>query len=77
MKDAPSGGYRVTIIDPEGFPVHLVYGQEPVETGNLPEKLIYNVESAKAREGAFQRFQDGPAAVYKVQVVYFLMPYHC
>ena len=32
--------------------------------------LIYNSETRKSRNGAFQRFQDGPAAVYKVREPY-------
>lgn len=36
------------------------------ETGKLPEKLVYNFEQDKVREGAFQRFREGPAAVHKV-----------
>lgn len=66
MRDAPGGGYRVTVFDPEDFPINLVYGQEVTETGKLPEKLIYNWENDKPREGAFQRFVAGPAAVHKV-----------
>jgi hypothetical protein len=70
MTDAPGGGYRITVFDPEGFPINLVHGQEASETGKLPEKLIYNWENDKPREGAFQRFLTGPAAVHKV----FLSP---
>jgi hypothetical protein len=66
LTDAPGGGSRVTIFDPEGFPVNLVFGQERAETGKLPEKLVYNWEQEKPREGAFQRFFPGPAAVHKV-----------
>lgn len=66
LTDAPGGGSRVTVFDPEGFPVNLVFGQEQAETGNLPEKLVYNWEQDKPREGAFQRFSTGLAAVHKV-----------
>jgi hypothetical protein len=66
LTDAPGGGSRVTIFDPEGFPVNLVHGQELAETGKLPQKLTYNWEEEKPREGAFQRFSAGPAAVHKV-----------
>ena len=71
LKDAPGGGYRISFQDPEGFPVNLVYGQEPAETGKLPKKLVYNFENEKEREGAFQRFRDGPAAVHKVNAISF------
>lgn len=35
--DAPGGGYKATDPDPDGFPLHLIYGQTPAETGNLPD----------------------------------------
>ncbi|MCJ1305639.1 hypothetical protein MMC08_008454 [Hypocenomyce scalaris] len=66
--DAPGGGKRLTIIDPEGFPVNLICGQEPYSADGLsePEKLVYNFENEKQRKNKFQRFTDGPAAVYKL-----------
>lgn len=66
LTDAPGRGSRVTIFDPEGFPVNLVFGQEIAETTAFPKKLVYNWEQDKPREGAFQRFSAGPAAVHKV-----------
>ncbi|OBU00224.1 hypothetical protein VE01_01676 [Pseudogymnoascus verrucosus] len=66
LTNAPGGGSRVTIYDPEGFPVNLLYGQELVEPGQLPEKLVYNFEEDKPRIGSFQRFTAGPAAVHKL-----------
>jgi hypothetical protein len=71
LTDAPGGGSRVTIFDPEGFPVNLIFGQEPAKIGALPEKLVYNSEHDKPREGAFQRFSTGPAAVHKVSTYHF------
>ncbi|KAK2778089.1 hypothetical protein FQN52_002919 [Onygenales sp. PD_12] len=66
LDDAPGGGSLVSITDPEGFPVNLIYGQTPAEVGKLPEKLIVNYEVEKTRERKFQRFQTGPAAVHKL-----------
>ncbi|KAK2807301.1 hypothetical protein FQN50_005455 [Emmonsiellopsis sp. PD_5] len=66
LDDAPGGGSLVSLIDPEGFPVNLIYGQTPAEVGKLPEKLIVNYEVEKTRERKFQRFQTGPAAVHKL-----------
>jgi len=65
LTDAPGGGHSITIQDPEGFPVNLIYGQTPT-TANLPEKLIYNYEADKPRTASFQRFKQGPAAVHKL-----------
>lgn len=71
LHEAPGGGRRVTIIDPEGFPFNLIYGQSPEleESRIQPDKLIYNYESEKTRIGQFQRFKEGPAAVHKVYML--------
>lgn len=63
---APGGGEIVTLTDPAGHPVHMVYGQEPkpVEEMQLA-KTVVNFEDEKPRKGAFQRFQPGPAPVFK------------
>lgn len=66
MKDAPGGGYSVTLHDPEGFPINLIYGQTPATQGDLPEKVIYNDETDKPRVRKFNRFTPGPAAVHKL-----------
>ncbi|KAH6673418.1 trihydroxytoluene oxygenase [Halenospora varia] len=68
LSDAPGGGRRITIIDPEGFPVNLIFGQDPVPANQLPtpEKLVYNFEDEKKRINKFQRFKEGPAAVHKL-----------
>ena len=74
MTDAPGGGSRVTVFDPEGFPVHLIHGQETSKFGKLPQKLTYNWEEEKPRKGAFQRFSAGPAAVHKVRCPSLIIP---
>lgn len=66
LHDAPGGGYLLTLHDPEGFPVNLLYGQTPAEKGQLPEKIIYNDEADKPRVRKFNRFSPGPAAVHKL-----------
>ncbi|PYH80332.1 trihydroxytoluene oxygenase [Aspergillus uvarum CBS 121591] len=64
--DAPGGGHMVTVIDPEGFPVNLMYGQQPATPGVYPENLIFNTETEKPRMRRFQRFVEGPAPVHKL-----------
>jgi hypothetical protein len=56
----------LTLHDPEGFPMNLLYGQTPAEVGKLPKTLAHNYEAAKPREKEFLRFQPGPAAVHKL-----------
>ena len=67
LADAPGGGFMVTLTDPEGFPVNLMFGQEAAEKGEYPQKLTVNYEDEKPRIRKFQRFQPGPAAVHKVR----------
>lgn len=66
LTDAPGGGHMVTLHDPEGFPINLIYGQTPATRGDLPEKIIYNDETDKPRVRKFNRFEPGPAAVHKL-----------
>lgn len=66
MSDAPGGGYLLTLTDPEGFPLNLIYGQTPGEVKEYPPKLLLNYEIEKPRVRRFQRFELGPAAVHKV-----------
>jgi len=67
LSEAPGGGCLVTLIDPEGFPVNVVFGQEPtnIEVSH-PEKLTQNYPGEKPRRRKFNRFEPGPAAVHKV-----------
>ena len=64
--EAPGDGEIVTLSDPAGHLVHLVYGQEakPIEPMKL-EKLVVNFEDEKPRKGRFQRFKPGPAPCHK------------
>ncbi|CAG8090634.1 unnamed protein product [Penicillium nalgiovense] len=66
LTDAPGGGYMVTLNDPEGFLMNLLFGQTLTTPGPYPEILEINYETEKPRVGRFQRFQPGPAAVHKL-----------
>lgn len=66
LTDEPGGGSMVTVLDPEGHPINLIHGQEPAEPVPAQEKLIINYPEDKPRQKKFQRFAEGPAAVYKV-----------
>ena len=63
---APGGGEILTLTDPAGHKVHLVYGQveKQQEPMNL-KKLVVNYEDEKPRVGRFQRFEPGPAPIYR------------
>ncbi|WPH02469.1 Hypothetical protein R9X50_00533300 [Acrodontium crateriforme] len=66
MKEAPGGGHIVTLQDPEGFLVNLIYGQTPAPQSAFPQKVIYNNVHDKPRIRKFNRFTPGPAAVHKL-----------
>jgi hypothetical protein len=66
LSDAPGRGYILTLHDPEGYPVNLMWGQTPAEVGKLPKTLIHNYETEKPRTREFLRFSPGPAAVHKL-----------
>lgn len=66
MDNAPGGGSSLTLTDPEGFPMVLIYGQEPRDPDQYPQKLELNDESEKLRRRRFIRLTPGPAEVYKV-----------
>ena len=68
--DAPGGGEVVTLTDPVGHQIHLVFGlrqnQNAVPSAPMKlEKLVVNYEDEKPRVGRFQRFKQGPAPVHK------------
>ncbi|RYP57475.1 hypothetical protein DL769_009459 [Monosporascus sp. CRB-8-3] len=69
LEDAPGKGKCVTFYDPaDGYPFHLVYGQEP--SGMLDIPLPHgpmNYPTEKNRPvNKFQRFQKRPAPVHKL-----------
>lgn len=68
MENAPGGGFIASILDAEGFPLSLVYGQSPTEPQTMPERLLFNDEKEKPRVRKFVRFTPGPAAIHKVRL---------
>ena len=64
--EAPGDGEIVTLTDPAGFSVYLVFGQQEKELEQPElEKLVVNFEDEKPRLGRFQRFKPGPAPVHR------------
>ena len=56
----------VTLHDPEGFPINLIFGQTKKEPGPFPEVLTTNYEKDKPRIARFQRFNRAiPVHGYK------------
>lgn len=67
LTDAPGRGHAVTLVDPDGIPVNLIYGQEERERDEAPIKVSYNTEQEKERVGDFLRFTEAPAKVHKLR----------
>lgn len=67
LDDHPGGGEQVTLEDPMGHPVHLIFGwQEKKPQPTNLEKLTVNYKDDKSRKGRFQRFQRGtPVPVHR------------
>lgn len=63
--DAPGGGNTVTLKDPNGFTIRLIFGQAPNPVRTLPH-VILNSALEKPRKGEFQRFKPKPSPVHKV-----------
>lgn len=64
--EGPAGGRAVTLRDPAGHAVHLIHGwQETTASPPHLQKLIINFEDDKPRKGKFQRFEPGPAPVFR------------
>ncbi|KAK6440388.1 hypothetical protein LTR95_003395 [Oleoguttula sp. CCFEE 5521] len=68
LTDAPGGGQCVTFHDPiDGFPFHIVHGQELLTDETTLPELEYNFPTHKNRAvGKFQRLNSGPAPVHKL-----------
>uniref|UniRef100_A0A060SYV9 ARAD1C00330p n=1 Tax=Blastobotrys adeninivorans TaxID=409370 RepID=A0A060SYV9_BLAAD len=65
LDDSPGGGKMVTVYDPTGFPVNLIFGQQR-HRSELPQPLQFNYEKHKPRIRQFQRFTPGPSPVHKL-----------
>lgn len=50
MANAPGEGSLVTITDPEGYPLNVIFGQEPTNANvSHPDKLVVNFTGEKPR----------------------------
>jgi hypothetical protein len=68
LDDAPGRGQQVTVHDPEGYPVCLLWGQESESppVSQRPGGLTLNSAHEKPRVGKFQRFREGAAPVHRL-----------
>ena len=64
--DAPGGGHRVRLIDPDGFVVDAVAGQGDADPGSARPVNGWNSASAKSRIGSAKRLDASPAHVERL-----------
>lgn len=67
----PGGGQVVTIKDPDGISLNIVYGSSPVEPkapprGASPYNNAQMEHNSKQRKGTFQRVSPGPSPIFKL-----------
>lgn len=64
--DAPGGGQRVSLRDPDGLRIDLVHGIAPADPSPMREPLAINHARLKRRYGETQRPARGPAQILRL-----------
>ena len=64
--DAPGGGQRVRLHDPDGFVVDIVHGREALPALPVTSASPLNLGSERRRKGTLQRIAPGAAAVKRL-----------
>jgi catechol 2,3-dioxygenase-like lactoylglutathione lyase family enzyme len=64
--DAPGGGKRVVLTDPDGHKVEVVAGQSPAEPLSGPPAQAWNRSDERQRLRATKRIAPGPANVVRL-----------
>ena len=64
--DEPGGGARVRLTDPNGIQIEVVHGIEPVPPLPVPSRASFNRAAERARQGARQSVEPGPAHVKRL-----------
>lgn len=81
--EGPGGGSKVTLVDPNGFPITFIHGQTPkeqsktlAETSRMTENEnpVFNLARDKQRRGQFRRFSPGPSPVHKLGHYGYFVP---
>ncbi|CCT72912.1 related to 2,3-dihydroxybiphenyl-1,2-dioxygenase [Fusarium fujikuroi] len=79
--EGPGGGKKVTLNDPNGFPITFIHGQALKEPQDHPatraldkESPVMNHALEKPRKGRFLRFNKGPSPVHKLGHYGYIVP---
>lgn len=62
----PGGGQVVTVRDPDGMQVDVLYGQQPAPPMPVRAPLQLNAHTGRQRFGAVQRLRKGPSHVMRL-----------
>jgi len=63
---APGGGRKIRLVDPDGYEVDVIAGQQPAATVPAASRPAWNATSAHQRINAVKRVATGPAAVQRL-----------
>jgi catechol 2,3-dioxygenase-like lactoylglutathione lyase family enzyme len=64
--EAPGGGHQVTLADPDGYRVDVVFGQTSAPAGPVAGREPWNTASARERLRQTKRVAPGPAQVVRL-----------
>ncbi len=64
--DAPGGGQRVRLTDPDGYAIELVHGRDGLASLEVPTALGVNRGSERTRLGSVHRPPSGPSSVKRL-----------
>jgi len=69
--DAPGGGRRIVLCDPDGHAIEVVAGQAPADPLELPTSQDWNRADLRSRLRATKRIGAGPANVVRLGHIVF------
>jgi catechol 2,3-dioxygenase-like lactoylglutathione lyase family enzyme len=64
--DAPGGGHRIVLTDPDGHRIEIVAGQSPADRPAVPQAQAWNRADERKRVRAVKRIATGPASVVRL-----------
>ena len=72
--DEPGGGKRVRLIEPNGYQIEVVFGQESVEAIPVPRFGVNTAAARASRLGELTRIEPGPSHVKRLGHAVIMTP---
>jgi catechol 2,3-dioxygenase-like lactoylglutathione lyase family enzyme len=72
--DAPGGGKRVRLTEPNGYQIEVVYGQAPQEEIPVPRFGVNTAAARDSRLGELTRIERGPSHVKRLGHAVIMTP---